>query len=279
MIQGVDVSKWQREMTWYKCRDAGARFAYIRAGSCTATGGECYTDDQFERNAQIAPEYLPVGFYWYLRPYHDVLKQADYFCYLIRNKNWKLPPVADCEIFTGLTAEQSTTAVIKFVREIYRLLGYWPMIYTRAGLWNDSTLADELFKELDLWIARYTTKAYPWGNPGESEKLKPRDWDTWRLWQYSADGNGKGREYGAQSDAIDLNYFNGDETDFLLWSGQTVTNLVKVKKPAAAVYAGPDGMILGTTWRGRTWKVNGKDESGEWLKVEAWLRNNDINTV
>lgn len=276
MILGVDVSKWQGELSWYECREAGARFAFIRAGSCTAGSGICYTDDQFERNAEIGPSYMPVGFYWFLRPYHDVMKQAQYFCDLVKDKNWRLPLVADCEVFDGLTAEQATRKVVDFVREIYHRLATWPMIYTRAALWNTSTVRDEVFGFTELWIARYTTKAYPWGNPGDKAELKPRDWDTWRIWQFSADGNGRGGEFGAQSDSIDLNYFNGDETAFLIWTGENVTDLVKINRPTAAIFSGPKGSVIGATWRGRAWRVSQKSADGEWLRVDAWLRKKDV---
>lgn len=279
MILGVDVSKWQGELSWYHCREAGARFAFIRAGSCTAESGICYTDDQFERNAEIGPSYMPVGFYWYLRPYHDVTKQAQYFCNLVKGKNWVLPLVADCEAFGGLTAEQATRAVVEFVKEINHRTATWPMIYTRAALWNASTVSDEVFGFTELWIARYTAKTYPWGNPGDKAELKPRDWDTWRIWQFSADGNGRGGEFGARSDSIDLNYFNGDEGEFLIWSGQAVSELVKVSKAAAGVYAGPQGPMIGTTWRGRAWRVIHASTDGEWLRVEAWLRKKDVSVM
>lgn len=285
MIMGVDVSKWQREMDWYHCREAGARFAYVRAGSITDASGTCYTDDQFHRNAEIAPEYMPVGFYWFLRPYHDVLKQAEYFCNLIKPKRWLLPPVADIEAFGNLSSEAATIEIVKFIREDFRHLGIWPMIYTRAALWNSSTLADNLYSSLELWIARYTPKPSPWGNPGDKDYLKPRDWDRWRLWQFSADGNGRGGEFGAKSDSIDLNYFNGDENDFLLWTGQQPGELIKVNKPAAAIYSGPTpasgagGAIMGTTWRGRSWQVLGKDGTGAWLRVEGWLKAKDCKGI
>jgi len=96
MLLGIDASKWQGEMNWSRARSAGARFAFIRAGAIS-TAGDCYTDYQFERNSQLAPEYLPVGFYWYFRPQFDPIKQASYFCSLIRSKPWKLPPVLDLE--------------------------------------------------------------------------------------------------------------------------------------------------------------------------------------
>jgi GH25 family lysozyme M1 (1,4-beta-N-acetylmuramidase) len=70
---------------------------------------------------------------------------------------------------------------------------------------------------VDLWIARYTSKRKPWGNLlpwPDSPAIKPRDFDDWLFWQYSADGNGKGPEFGASSKSIDLNWFNGDQAAF-----------------------------------------------------------------
>ena len=64
MIEGIDVSKWQLVMDWMKAKSAGAQFSFIRAGSISI-GGTLYTDYQFERNAEIAPDFMPVGFYWY----------------------------------------------------------------------------------------------------------------------------------------------------------------------------------------------------------------------
>jgi hypothetical protein len=59
-----------------------------------------------------------------------------------------------------------------------------------------------------LWCARYKPsltspwsdgrfKCYPWANDFN---------EGWEYWQYLADGNGLGDEYGAESDDIDLNY-------------------------------------------------------------------------
>ena len=114
MLLGIDVSKWQLQMDWHKARSAGARFAFIRAGSISNLPGECYTDFQFERNAKIAPEYFPVGFYWYFRPQHDAIKQASYFCNLIRQKRYLLPPVIDLETDGGLSASEITRVVTVF---------------------------------------------------------------------------------------------------------------------------------------------------------------------
>jgi len=216
-LLGIDTSKWQGDMDWQKCDAAGAKFAFIRAGSIDNVTGECYTDYQFIRNASLAPEYMPVGFYWYVRPNHDPEKQADYFCDLIKDEQWKMSPVMDLETSGGLYPNQVTDSAAKFVLRINENLGLLPILYSRGAWLNTNTLTDDLMMLLDLWIARYTTKGKPWGNIlpyPDYPSIKPRDYADWKFWQFSADGNGRGAEFGAKSNSIDLDYFNGDQAAF-----------------------------------------------------------------
>ena len=216
-VLGVDVSKWQGDMDWQKCADAGAKFAFIRAGSITSVSGECYTDYHFLRNASLAPDHFPMGCYWYFRPNHDPIKQADYFCDLIKDEPWILPPVLDLEASGGLSPRQVTESSASFALRINENLGLLPMLYSRAYWLNQNTIPDDFMKLLELWIARYTSKGKPWGNLlpwPDSPSIKPRDYDAWLFWQWSAGGNGRGAEFGAKSKSIDLNYFNGDQAAF-----------------------------------------------------------------
>src|SRR3972149_9860511 len=104
-VLGVDVSHWQAKrdvvpvvhMDWEKCKQAGAQFAYIRAGSVTQYSGENYFDFEFEYNTQAISGLMPFGYYWYFRPQHDPIGQANYFIDLIEGKDWRLPPVVDVE--------------------------------------------------------------------------------------------------------------------------------------------------------------------------------------
>lgn len=216
-LLGIDVSKWQGVMDWDKADSAGARFAFIRAGSINKVTGVCYTDYQFETNATLAHELMPIGFYWYYRPNHDPEKQANYFCDLIREKQWIMPPVLDLEASAGLPPAAVTNSAAAFVLRINEKLGVLPLLYSRAIWLTDNTVPDDLMMLLDLWIARYTSKGKPWGNLlpwPDSPRLNPRDYDDWKFWQWSADGNGRGAEFGASSRSIDLNYFNGDQDAF-----------------------------------------------------------------
>ena len=278
MLLGLDVSKWQGLMNWHKARSAGARFAFIRAGSIS-TGGKCYTDYKFQRNAEVAPDYMPIGFYWYMRPQFDPTEQAQYFCNLIKGKRYKMRPVLDLENVGDprLTPLMITFSAIEFAREVFNRLDVWPLLYARAMWLNANTITDELLKTLDLWVARYKRLSGPWSD----DSCIPRDFDEWRFWQYSARNNGRGYEFGAQSKSIDLDYFNGDQAAFDRYIGEVKgLNLVKVSAPlAVSLRSGPDGPAIGATWRGTEWPVLGKSPDGKYIRVEGWLPADKVEEV
>ena len=214
-VLGVDVSKWQGDMNWEKCAAAGAKFAFIRAGSIDNVSGNCYIDYQFMRNASFAPEHMPVGYYWYFRPNHDAVKQADFFCDLIENEEQVLSPVIDIETSGNRSARQVTDAMVAFIAKVYDRLKVWPIVYSRSYWLNANTLTHPFWNECDLWVARYKSSlTEPWSDG----YAVPRDWDDWTFWQYIANSNaavvygGEGPPGG--DDDIDLNYFNGDQAAF-----------------------------------------------------------------
>jgi len=210
MILGIDVSKWQLGMDWPKAKSAGAKFAFIRAGSISSTTGIPYTDYQFETNARIAPDYMPVGYYFYFRPQWPADEQAEYFCNLIKDKRQLLPPVLDLESSWGKSAVQITEAAKIFITQVYVRLNVWPLLYSRGAWLNRYTADDAVWDFVDLWCARYANLDGPWGDG----YYKPDNFDDWMFWQFSAGGNGRGAEFGGKCKSIDLNYFNGDQAAF-----------------------------------------------------------------
>ena len=264
-------------MDWHKARSAGARFAFVRAGSITLYTGECYTDYQFERNAKIAPDYMPIGFYWYFRPQYDPIRQARYFCNLIRSKRYVMPPVIDLETTGGEEPFEITDAAKQFVIEVYNRLNIWCLMYSRALWLNENTISDELWKILDLWIARYKKIPSPWSDG----YCIPRDYLTWRFWQHSAGNNGRGAEFGAKSRSIDLDYFNGEAKDFDDYLGKgLVPHVIKVTSPlAASLRSGPEGAAIGATWRGAQWPVLGMNEERTYYRVEGWIKADKVEEI
>jgi len=91
-----------------------------------------------------------------------------------------------------------------------------PLIYTRGTFWNPNVGNPIWASDYLLWAARYSnTLTGPWSDG----RYRPLPWNMWAFWQWSADKNGRGAEFGAESRDIDLNRFNGSLSEFYRWCG------------------------------------------------------------
>jgi len=218
-VRVPDVSHWQGDIDADKFISAGAHGVIIRAGFAGSAGGS-HEDSKFKINAAKFQGKIPMGAYWYYRPEVDAVDQADKFCSLMKRFDLHIPPVADVESNTqGFYPASFTQKLHAFLLRVQVAHGIKPTIYTRASFWNPCLGDPPWAGDYDLWIARYATLPKPWGNPGDPSWTTPSSWDTWRLWQWSADGNGRGAEFGAESDDIDLNRYNGSLDQFYQWCG------------------------------------------------------------
>jgi lysozyme len=206
-VQGIDVSKWQGEVDWEMAAAAGAQFAFIRAGSIDNVAGNCYEDVQFPRNSELAPQHLPVGFYWYFRPNWSPIKQADFFVDRLKNSTWKLYPVVDVEEHGNLDKAGVSTAVHSFLGRVYQGLGVRPMVYTSAGFWDGRVAPTYWAIEYPLWIAHWNVQTprlpYDWNDYGK----------TYTFWQTYVGQDGS--QYGMKSHGLDHDVYNGDYEQFV----------------------------------------------------------------
>jgi hypothetical protein len=69
-----------------------------------------------------------------------------------------------------------------------------------------------------LFVARYGTQFPFW----VGDKYKPKYWNIWKMWQFQADGNGLGHQYGLDCDDIDLDYYQGTLDELKAWCGLPV---------------------------------------------------------
>jgi lysozyme len=200
---GIDVSRHQGTMNWDKAAAEGVTFAAIRA-----TIGNYYTDTKFEENwtgAKNAGIYVTA--YHVVLPDQTARSQIDRFLDVLGSRiaQADLPLAMDVELDRGESRAVITKVVRQCLEFTEEVANRKPMIYTRASFFNWYVEPSPVWAEYDLWIARYASQ--PWF--GDSDPYKPRDWDTWRFWQYSDRGDGD--KYGAESLSIDHNWFNGDK--------------------------------------------------------------------
>lgn len=208
MILGIDISHWQGDFDWAKAKAAGAKFAYIRAGSINSQTGICYKDYQWDRNVEMGPDFMPCGAYFFSRPKYTGNMQADYFNNLIFGEDLLLPPWGDCEVAGAAYATiQSNTK--RFVLNIDPK----PDIYTRVSYWDSVIGIQSWAKMFKCALARYKPGlTHPWSDGYFGSKQWPLLDVRW--WQWSADGNGRGAEFGGECKSIDLDYFMGTKAEF-----------------------------------------------------------------
>ena len=272
ILPGVDVSRYQGVMDWHKCAANGAKFAV-----CRATVGDYLTDPQLAANISgIQAAGLALGVYHVVTPSDSTgrtitaEKQMNRLFEAIKGVPLDLPIVLDCEVDNGETPAEMAALIqdcTKIILQKYYLLPEKPIIYTSAGWWNPHVQRSTWWNSLPLWVANYTTAAKP---------LLPADWSQWVFWQWSADGNGQGPAYGAQSASIDLNRF---DTVTGAIHGITIGAFQPPELPeyvytreAINVRAAPTagGLSKAVTRKGSTWRVigSGHDETGRlWYQI------------
>lgn len=207
-IEVVDISTWQGTVDMFRLRER-ANAVIIRAGY-----GNDGIDGRAAANAKNARQAgLPYGLYWFVKVGKDHRKHVANFLVACEALGSELPPVWDIE-YTETPGNKTATG-----GWLEKLIKTWQdaegredeMIYTRASWWDTQTYRADWPKTKRLHVAHYTNAAQP---------ILPKDWTeinqprTWTLWQWSADGNNLGGVYGAESDDIDRNRFNGSAADF-----------------------------------------------------------------
>lgn len=208
MIYGIDVSHHNEWIDWPRVRQAGVRFAFIKASE-----GNAYIDPLFEQNLQgaLSAGILPGSYHFFL-PRFDPLEQARHYVRVLQENAITaptLPPCLDLET-AGLTRAALNQAVKLFMDEVFKLTGRTCILYVSPGFWSTYLPLPALSGSRltggnvdwaarhPLWLAHYTT--------GWSYQVYP--WAGWRFWQYSSSGRVSG-----VGTRVDLNLFNGSDAD------------------------------------------------------------------
>ena len=199
-VIGIDTHRYSGLMNYQTAYTAGARFVLARCGGGYTDTGLPFTDSQWSNNVVNAPPIIPCfGAWWYMTGvYSSIRAQATHCAGLLIPYKDKLPLGfwLDCERWLpGKTAAENRDMVLLFINTFESLAGL-PVrgIYTRQSVWDAYVAPHARLSALDLWAARYNpTLSSPWGDG----RFKFRDWNIYKFWQFTADGNGLGQTYGA----------------------------------------------------------------------------------
>ena len=259
---GIDVSRHQGRMDWGKAAASGAKFAY-----CKATEGTTWLDPEWKRNAAGARAAgLLVGGYHFYRNVYDPFEQAAHFARALNYQPGDLPPAAD---FEDSRTPARVDAMRIFLMEVERLVGVRPIIYTGAWWWDDGRGDGPVqmparvpwAAEYPLWIASYR----------EGAPILPDDWRDWDIHQYTS--KGPARDFGASSEGLDMNWFNGPLDALRAFAGSASTGetkllaeaLLSVEPELQAVKLNPTSALQrAITQAGAGWQVTGDERPFSW---------------
>ena len=200
-VPGIDVSAYQHAVDWPAQAAAGVKFAYVLATEGNYAGNG-YFDSQYI-GARAAG--LMAGSYHFANPaVSSGAAQATYF--VDNGGGWladgnTLPPVLDMEddpynknICYLLTPAQMVAWIKDYSRELARLTGRKPVIYTTSKWWNKCAAGSPAFAAQPLFLAKYSA------TPGAI----PQGWSRYNFWQYSEKPPASAPEV-----VGDLDVFNG----------------------------------------------------------------------
>jgi len=270
----VDGSRYQsyqpngtyKPLDFQKMKQAGA-FAYIGRISY----GGVYSDPAFRMNFDACSGVLPQSGYMVVVPQQSV---ASHIQRVLSTLEWRQPDfpfVVDSE----LDKEQSPGSISKLTgeicNEIVKIDGRLPFIYTRQSWWDPHVSAGSWGK-YPLIAARYDARL---SGPWSDGRFKFRDWETWAGWQFSADGNMRGRDFGAYSNSIDLSRF---KPEYLLPALPPVVvpgvKMVRVSSPSGVYLRNPPGAVtnseVGYAKFGDVFEVAGEDPTGQHYALKVY---------
>ena len=191
MVNGLDVSIYQKTINWQQAKADGIDFAIARVGGRGyGAAGKMYSDDNFKQNIQGAKAAgMLVGIYFFSQAIDEMeaIAEARYAVELMHEAGvyeLDLPIFMDYE-FSGGSAGRLTQAKLSktkatriaraFCEEV-KLLGYKPGIYANLNFLNNTIDGAALGKDYPIWAAQYNSQCdftgdYIWWQYASSGKV------------------------------------------------------------------------------------------------------------
>ncbi|MBK8710553.1 MAG: glycoside hydrolase family 25 protein [Niastella sp.] len=195
-IHGIDVSRYQKNISWQQVREMKIRGISIDFAFIKATEGTDRVDEKFGRNWVFAEKNNMVkGAYHYFSPGKDGKKQALNFLETVKLKKGDLPPVLDIEELNAVSIPLMQQRVQDWLLLVEKEYKVKPILYSNVDFYN--RYLSGKFSDYPLWVAHYL------------QKEKPRIGRNWLFWQHNERGQVNGiRSY------VDFNVYNGDSISF-----------------------------------------------------------------
>ena len=175
---GMDVSSYQGNIDWAKVRNAGIRFAMIRAGFGKSV------DTKFTQNVRGALQnHIQVGLYWFSYAVNEQEAEEEAALLINAARAWNIsyPLAFDYEetavqyaAENGITMTKTlATAMANAFCNAVAVSGYTPMVYSNPDFLTRYIDFSALGNDCQLWLAQ-------WGVPEPSYDAA--------IWQHTSNG-------------------------------------------------------------------------------------------
>ena len=228
MVRGIDVSAFQKTISWKAIKDAGLEFGFIKA-----TEGTGYTNKHYERHRKAARKQgIPVGAYHFARPDFDEGpdEQAEHFLEVAQPQKGDLLPVLDLER-PGNSPTETARWANRWLSRVEKKIGQPPILYTFSAFAENLVGHERRLTRYPLWLANYGK------NNGTVHPVSPVGaWTAIVVHQYTSKGRIEGYD-----GPLDLNR---------MMKGNTIDQLVLGADPTPEPEPGPGAeTAFGPPWR------------------------------
>jgi lysozyme len=217
MVLGIDVSAFQRSISWRAIAAAGIEFGFIKA-----TEGTSYVNSSYESHRRAARRRkISVGAYHFAHPDFDdgPEAEADHFLEVAAPQAGDLLPVLDLERF-GSTRRETARWAKRWLKRVEKRIGEPPILYTYSSFAQSLVGHERGLTPFPLWLANYGK------NDGRAHRVAPvGEWTSIAVHQYTSEGRIPGYD-----GPLDLNR---------LMTGWTLDQLRLDSEPAPAPGYGP----------------------------------------
>lgn len=205
IINGIDVSQWQKTIDWTKVKAAGIDYAFIRAGyrsygvNSTGTIG---ADTNYKTNIENATAAgINTGVYIFSQAItvEEAQAEAKYLLENISAYSVTMPLVIDFEyaannngstgrLYEAKLSKEAATDICMAFCKVVEDAGYVPMVYANKTMLTNNLNAATISAKYPIWLANYTTNTTYTG--------------SFQFWQYADNGKVDGI-----SGNVDMNFF------------------------------------------------------------------------
>jgi GH25 family lysozyme M1 (1,4-beta-N-acetylmuramidase) len=222
-LQGVDVSGWQPNTNWSTVRKyTDVRFTFMKVDEGLDNGAY---EAQFARDwKESRANGVIRSPYCLFHAEENPVEQADQFVALINAngglKPTDLPPTLDLEYTYGVSSQKTLDNALAWLKEVKRLTGRTPIIYTYLPWWNGD--------EPDKWGKSMSPNQYSGAarqhfvstlqqlgqyplfisDVGRSQPRVPFPWTRYFAYQYDFGGRPAGIPSNAAGGVTDLDRLN-----------------------------------------------------------------------